>query len=103
MKRTRIIKLLQAEHSEGAVLIKGWVRTRRSSRQFSFLEINDGSCLKNMQVIMDAGLPNYSELLKLTTGSSVAITGRMVPSPGKGQRWEIHRNFRRIFSAEKPI
>jgi asparaginyl-tRNA synthetase len=90
MKRTRIIKLLQAEHSEGAVLIKGWVRTRRSSRQFSFLEINDGSCLKNMQVIMDAGLPNYSELLKLTTGSSVAITGRMVPSPGKGQRWEIH-------------
>ncbi len=73
------------------VLIKGWVRTRRDSKGgFSFLEINDGSCLANIQVVADKTLANYeTEVLKLHPGSSVAIEGRLVASQGKSQSREI--------------
>ncbi len=71
------------------ILIKGWVRTRRDSKGFSFIEVNDGSSLKNIQVVADDALDNYSEIKKLTTGSAVAIRGKLVESKGGGQRWEI--------------
>jgi asparaginyl-tRNA synthetase len=71
------------------VLIKGWVRTRRDSKGFSFIEINDGSSLKNIQVIADEKLSNYEDVKKLTTGSALAVNGRLVESKGGGQRWEI--------------
>ena len=51
LKRTKIVKLLAAETPLPEVLLKGWVRTRRDAKDFSFIEVNDGSCLKNMQVI----------------------------------------------------
>jgi asparaginyl-tRNA synthetase len=70
--------------------VNGWVRTRRDSKDFSFLEINDGSCLKNLQVIVPAMLPNYTgEISRLTTGSSVTVVGKVIDSPGKGQRYEL--------------
>ena len=53
------------------------------------MEINDGSCLKNIQVVANSDLANYSDIEKLTTGSSAAITGQLIESPGKGQKWEI--------------
>ena len=90
MKRTKINKLLKSESLIDNVLIKGWVRTRRSSKKFSFMEINDGSCLKNIQVIAEIDLENYKEIEKITTGSAVSVKGRLVESPGKGQKWEIH-------------
>jgi len=71
------------------VLISGWVRTRRDSKEFSFIEVNDGSCLKNIQIIAPSSLPNYGEIQRLTTGSAVSISGSLVPSQGKGQSWEI--------------
>jgi asparaginyl-tRNA synthetase len=89
MKRTKIFKLLKSETPGEAVLIKGWIRTRRDSKSFSFLEINDGSCLKNIQVIADASLSNYEEIKKLTTGSAVTVRGELVESKGGGQKWEI--------------
>ncbi|MEJ2282505.1 MAG: asparagine--tRNA ligase [Desulfobacterales bacterium] len=89
MERTKIDKLLKAEKSLDNVLIKGWVRTRRDSKAFSFLEINDGSCLKNIQVIADDVLPNYDDIKKLTTGSAVSVKGKLVASKGGGQKWEV--------------
>jgi asparaginyl-tRNA synthetase len=89
MVREKIVKLLDAVNPPENVLIKGWVRTRRDSKGFSFLEINDGSCLKNIQVIADDTLANYEDIRKITTGSAVVITGRLVESKGKGQNWEI--------------
>ncbi len=89
MKRTKINALLISKDSPGKVLIKGWVRTKRTSKNFLFMEINDGSCLKNIQVIAAADLDNYSEIEKITTGSSAAVTGLVVESPGKGQQWEL--------------
>lgn len=73
------------------VRLQGWVRTRRDSKGgFSFLEINDGSCFGNVQVIVEAALPNYqSEVLKLGAGASVTIEGDVLASPAKGQATEI--------------
>ena len=89
MKRTKINNLLRLAQSPGDVLVKGWVRTKRDSKEFSFMEINDGSCLSNIQAIADKDLINYAEIGTLTTGSSVSILGTLVESPGKGQKWEI--------------
>jgi asparaginyl-tRNA synthetase len=90
MKRTRIISLLSSNQAIGGVLIKGWVKTRRDARDFSFIEVNDGSCLQNIQVLADQALANFEAVKKLSTGSAVAVEGILRPSPGKGQQWEIH-------------
>ncbi len=89
MKRTKIFKVLKSEAPLEAVLVKGWIRTRRDSKSFSFLEINDGSCLKNVQVVANETLPNFDDILKLSTGSAVSVGGRLVESRGGGQKWEI--------------
>jgi asparaginyl-tRNA synthetase len=74
------------------VVLHGWVRTRRDSKAgFSFLEINDGSCFGNVQVIADGSLPNYeSEIKRLSPGCSVTVNGLLKASPGKGQATELH-------------
>ena len=72
-----------------SILVKGWVRTRRDSRDFSFVEVNDGSCLKNIQVIVDGALPDYARIGDVTTGAAVCVTGALTASLGKGQKWEI--------------
>jgi len=89
MKRTKINELLALEETPGEVLIKGWVRTKRGSKEFSFMDINDGSCLKSIQVIANNNLDNYPDIEKITTGTSVAVEGNLIESPGKGQTWEI--------------
>ena len=89
LKRTKIAKLLNAEKPQDEVLLKGWVRTRRDAKDFSFVEINDGSCLKNMQVIANADVKNYEDIKKLSTGSSVAVTGALVESKGGNQKYEV--------------
>ena len=73
------------------VQLQGWIRTRRDSKAgFSFLEMNDGSCLGNIQIIADADLGNYeSDVKKLTAGCSVTVAGTVKPSGGKGQSTEI--------------
>jgi len=89
MERTKIFKLLKSDNPMDQVLIKGWVRTRRDSKGFSFIEVNDGSSLKNIQVVADEKLTNYEDVKKLTTGSALTVNGRLVESQGGGQKWEI--------------
>ena len=90
MKSDRIKTLLQGGKVGNQVTVTGWLRTRRDSSGFSFLEVNDGSCLANIQVIAEKGLANYeSEIKKLTTGCSAVIRGELKESPAKGQRVEI--------------
>ena len=98
MNRKKISFLLNSEKALEDVLIKGWVRTRRDSKKFSFIEINDGSCLKNIQVIADQSIPDYDQIKKLTIGSAVEIKGKLIQSPGKGQNWELHAQFLNIIS-----
>jgi asparaginyl-tRNA synthetase len=71
------------------ILVQGWVRTRRDSKDFSFIELNDGSCLRNLQIIAKNTLPNYADVQRLTTGASIIVRGALVASQGKGQSWEV--------------
>ena len=89
MKRQRIRHLLASDTSLGTVTVMGWVRTRRSNKDFSFIELNDGSSLKNLQIVANSDLPNYDTIGHLTTGSSIKVTGEMIESQGKGQKWEV--------------
>lgn len=77
---------------DSEVTLKGWVRTRRDSKAgISFLAVYDGSCFDPLQAVIANSLPNYeSEVLRLTTGCSVEVTGTVVASPGQGQAFEIH-------------
>src|SRR5438309_34507 len=86
---TPIKTALQGEAPIDAIQVQGWVRTRRDSKDFSFIELNDGSSLKNVQVIARNSLPNYADIQKLTTGASVRISGALIASQGKGQKWEL--------------
>jgi asparaginyl-tRNA synthetase len=87
--RILIKHVLASTEAKEAITVKGWVRTRRDSKGFSFLELNDGSCLANLQVIIDAGIPGYDQIAHLTTGASVIVQGNLVASPAQGQKWEL--------------
>ncbi len=90
---TLSVAVARKESSIGRqALLQGWVRTRRDSKAgFSFLELNDGSCMANIQIICDGDLPNYqAEIKKLTAGCSVSVNGEVKPSGGKGQATELH-------------
>jgi asparaginyl-tRNA synthetase len=87
--RTLIKHILVASEPRDSVLAQGWVRTRRDAKGFSFLELNDGSCLGNLQVVVDAGTPGGDQLPHMTTGASVSVEGALVPSPAAGQKWEM--------------
>lgn len=89
MKLKNINELLKSTEPLKNINVKGWVRTCRESKEVTFIEINDGSCLKNIQAVADKTLKNYSDVEKLTTGSSVSVSGDLIESPGKGQQWEI--------------
>ena len=90
MQRTKITQLLKRTEPAEIVLVQGWVRTRRDAKGFSFIELNDGSCLANIQIIADQALPNYDELIhQVTTGTALTVQGRLVSSQGKGQQWEL--------------
>ena len=99
MERIKIIELLNSKEEQESILVKGWVRTRRDSKGgFSFLEINDGSCMGNIQSIVDHSLNEFQVLDKqITTGSCVAITGNLVASEGKGQNMEVQARSVKVY------
>src|SRR5919108_262062 len=80
---------LQSAGPADAIQVQGWVRTRRDSKDFSFIELNDGSSLRNLQIIARNSLSNYADIQKLTTGASLRVSGALVASQGKGQKWEL--------------
>ena len=91
MKRTVVRDALSCRDFGSEMTVAGWVRTRRDSKAgFSFIELNDGSCQGNLQVVAPASLPNYdSEIVKLHPGASVKVTGTLVASEGKGQAVDL--------------
>ena len=86
---TSIKDALKSSAPVDSILVQGWVRTRRDSKTFSFIELNDGSSLRSLQIIANDSLPNYAEIQRLTTGASIAVHGKLVASQGKGQSWEV--------------
>ncbi len=104
MKRTLIKHVLNSADFGAPVKVAGWVRTRRDSKGgFSFVEINDGSSFSGLQIIVPGELDNYqSEVLSLTIGSAVAVTGELVESPGAGQAVEVHATEVQVYGLADP-
>jgi asparaginyl-tRNA synthetase len=98
MEQLRVKEALAIPEPGAAIKVCGWVRTKRDSKSFSFLEINDGSCMANLQVIVNDTLANYqADVVKLATGSSVAVEGTLVASLGKGQKYELQATAVKVF------
>jgi asparaginyl-tRNA synthetase len=90
MKRTKVKELLTSSPIGKDVLVKGWVRTKRGSRDIVFIALNDGSTINNIQIVADTA-SFYGNLLKdITTGASIGVTGKLVKSQGQGQEIEIN-------------
>ncbi len=91
MEKRTVLQARSAETIGQTVCLEGWVRTRRDSKGgFSFIELNDGSCLANIQVVADNDLANYEDEIKhLTPGSSIRVVGEVKQSQGKGQTTEV--------------
>jgi asparaginyl-tRNA synthetase len=86
----RILDLLRNGQPDETVTVQAWVRTKREQKEFSFVEVNDGSSLAGLQVVVNQDLPGYGEIIRqLNTGASVEISGVLAPSLGKGQRVEL--------------
>ena len=83
-------ELLARDSPGGHVCVQGWLRTARHSKNVSFLEVSDGSCFAGIQAVAAPALPNYQDtIVQLSTGCAVSVTGELVASPGKGQRFEV--------------
>jgi asparaginyl-tRNA synthetase len=86
---TPVKDALQSSAPVDRIKVQGWARTRRDSKDFSFVELNDGSSLRNLQIIARRTLPNYADVQGITTGASIVVSGALVASQGKGQKWEL--------------
>lgn len=98
ISRTLVKHALSSEAEIPDMLVQGWVRTRRDSKAFSFLEINDGSSVASLQVVADAGIRGDERIAEMTTGAAVSIRGALVAGQGK-QRWELRASSLELVGA----
>jgi asparaginyl-tRNA synthetase len=100
---TRIAEILRNGQPETTTTVKGWVRTKREQKTFTFVEINDGSSMNGLQVVLNSDLPGYDAKIKqLNTGASLEVEGKLVPSMGKGQRIEMQATALTVYGESDP-
>ncbi len=102
MKRTKIVDIFAPALIGCEVSVKGWVRTRRGNKYVQFVALNDGSTIKNLQVVFDMNRFTDDQLKSVTTGSSIHVTGRLVESQGKGQTCEVQADTLEIYGSADP-
>ena len=102
MKRTKIVDLFRGDLLGQEVTVMGWVRTRRGNKHVQFVALNDGSTIKNVQIVFDLQDFSDEELKPITTGSSIKVDGILVESMGKGQSIEIQAKKLEIFGTADP-
>ena len=102
MAADRIKDLLSRDSAGGEVQVQGWVKTRRSSKSVTFLQVSDGSTLADLQVVADESLPNISVVNTLNTGCSVSVRGTLAESPGKGQKYEVQASEVELIGGSDP-
>ena len=102
MKRTKIVDLLRAETLDIDVEVKGWVRTRRGNKYVQFVALNDGSTIRNMQIVFDMNKFTDDQLKAVTTGSSIHVIGKLVASQGKGQTCEVQADTLEVYGTADP-
>ena len=101
MPREKVKQLMTSEPGRD-VLVKGWVRTRRGSKQVSFVALNDGSTINNIQVVIDMQAFDEDKLRLITTGACLAVEGELVKSEGRGQKVEIQAKKIEIYGPANP-
>ncbi len=102
MKRTKIVDIFNLELLDTDVCVKGWVRTRRGNKHVQFVALNDGSTIKNIQIVFDMSVFTDEQLRPITTGASLCVTGRLVASMGKGQTCEIQAQTLEVYGTADP-
>lgn len=102
MRRTKINEVLKSLAFGNEINVKGWVRTKRESKNVAFIALNDGSCLSNCQIVVD--FKNFSNefISKITTGASLSVTGELVQSQGSGQSVELNAREIEIYGEANP-
>ena len=99
--RTKVIELLRMDPG-AEVTAKGWVRTKRGNKNISFVALNDGSCVQNIQLVFDMNQFNEEDLKNVTTGACIGITGTLVASQGSGQAVEIAAKALEVYGTADP-
>ncbi|MCT7949138.1 asparagine--tRNA ligase [Ancylothrix sp. C2] len=103
MATQRIAELLRSGQPDETVTVQGWVRTKRELKDFAFVEVNDGSSMANLQVVLSPDIPDYANLVKqLNTGTSLEVSGTLVASPAKGQRIELKASTLKVYGEANP-
>ncbi len=103
MVTNSIDKILATGEVGATITVKGWIRSKRESKGFAFVDVNDGSCMANIQVVIAQTVPDYANQIKrLSTGASVEFQGSLVDSPAKGQRVELQATALEIFGESDP-
>jgi asparaginyl-tRNA synthetase len=103
MVTNSIDKILATGEVGATITVKGWIRSKRESKGFAFVDVNDGSCMANIQVVIAQTVPDYANQIKrLSTGASVEFQGNLVESPAKGQRVELQATALEIFGESDP-
>ncbi len=102
MQRSKIKDIFSRGQAGGDVLVQGWVKTRRSSKAVTFIQITDGSTLQDLQIVVDESNPDHGQAASLTTGCSVSVEGVLVESPGQGQRYEVQAKSLEVLGTSDP-
>ena len=102
MKRTEIINALQLAGEGQLINVRGWVRSRRGNKNVSFIALNDGSTIKNIQIVVDLAVFPEEQLKPVTTGSCISATGHLVASQGSGQAVEIQLTELEVYGTADP-
>ena len=102
MQRSKIKDIFTQGQAGGDVLVQGWVKTRRSSKSVTFVQITDGSTLRDLQIVIDETNSDHEAASGLTTGCSVSVEGVLVESPGKGQKYEVQAKTLTVLGVSDP-
>ncbi|MBQ1978801.1 MAG: asparagine--tRNA ligase, partial [Alistipes sp.] len=102
MKTQRIVEILNSGAVDTDVVVKGWVRTKRGNKNVAFIALNDGSCMRNIQVVVDLQKISEESLKPITTGACLRVDGRLVASLGAGQGVEVQAEKIEIYGTADP-
>ena len=108
MKKLTIKELYRnsSEYFDKEIILEGWVRTVRASKNFGFIELNDGSFFKNVQIVFEDNLSNFNDICKLSISSSIKVVGKFVKTEGAKQAFEVKAseiNIENLSSLEYPL
>ena len=102
MKNQRIAEILKSGAKDCDITVKGWVRTKRGNKNVAFIALNDGSCVTNIQVVVDLASCNEETLKAVTTGSCIRVDGKLVESPASGQGVEVQATSIEVYGTADP-